>query len=267
MAEPEETIEITGRSVRLYRSSPDGDTAINRQVSLRDFLLEIVAQAPRRFLEQIPLLPPGARWAIVRGPSLIIAVEHPPQVRLVSWSEKALDEPGSYRRTRLAFPYTVYLLLFYHGSFEEMRLFYRNAPLASEDDPLCMPNLWNISASETPLAKCRVCLRGRPALDDLTVAGQAQAAIEFFWSAGFNLDIESNCFSRAAALDNRIATLEAWEQASVVDPLFPLVIQWEGAGLSLRKAGEHLLDWRGAARPMEDASDLADLLYRLSDVT
>ena len=267
MSEPEEIIEIKGRAVRLYRSSPDGGPAINRQVSLRDFLLEIVANAPRRFLEQIPLLPSGARWAIVRGPSLIIAVEDPPRVRLVSWSEKALDEPGSYRRTRLAFPYTVYLLLFHHGAFEEMRLFYRNAPLSSEGDGLCMPNLWNISASESPLAKCRVCLRGRPALDDLTVAGQAQTAIEFFWSAGFNLDIESNCFRRATALDGRIATLEAWERASAADPLFPLAIQWEEAGVSLRKAAEHLLDWRGAARPMEDASDLADLLYRLNDVT
>lgn len=267
MSDPEETIEIKGKSVRLFRSSSDDAPTIDRQVSLRDFLLEISAFAPRRFLEHIPLLPPGTRWAIVRGPSLIITVEHPPQARLVSWSEKALDEPGSYRRTRLALPYTVYLLLFHHGSFEEMRLFYRNAPLASEEDALFMPNLWNISASESPLAKCRVCLRGRPDFDDLTVAGQAQAAIEFFWGAGFNLDIESNCFRRAATLDGRIATLEAWETATVADPLFPLAVPWEEAGLSLRKAGEHLLDWRGAARPLEDTSDLADLLYRLRDLT
>jgi hypothetical protein len=117
------------------------------------------------------------------------------------------------------------------------------------------------------MAKCRVCLRGRPVFDDPTVTGQAQAAIEFFWGAGFNLDIESNCFRRAVALDGRIATLEAWERATVDDPLFPLAVRWEEAGLSLRKAGEHLLDWRGAARPLEDASDLADLLYRLRDLT
>lgn len=265
MSEPEETIEITGRAVRLHRSSQDGSGAINRQVSLRDFLLEIAACSPQRFLQQIPLLPPGARWAIVRGRSLVIAVEQPPQVRRVSWSEKALDEPGAYRQTYLAFPYTVYLLLFYSGSFEEMRLYYRAAPLCSEDDVLSMPNLWNISASESPLAKCRVCLRGRPFFDDLTVAGQAQAVIEFFWNAGFNLDIESNCFRRAATLDGRIATIDVWERASAADPLFPLAVKWEEAGLTLRKAGEHLLDWRGAARPLEDASDLADLLYRLHD--
>jgi len=222
MSDPEETIDIKGRSVRLFRSSPDGAATIDRQVSLRDFLLEISAFAPRRFLEQIPLLPPGTRWAIVRGSSLIITVEHPPQVRLVSWSEKALDEPGSYRRTRLALPYTVYLLLFHHGSFEEMRLFYRNAPLASEEDALCMPNLWNISASESPMAKCRVCLRGRPVFDDPTVTGQAQAAIEFFWGAGFNLDIESNCFRRAVPLDGRIRRLRPGRGPLWTTPFFRL---------------------------------------------
>jgi hypothetical protein len=267
MSNHEETIEIKGGSVRLFRSSPDGAATVDRQVSLRDFLLEVVAFAPRRFLEQIPLLPPGTRWVIIRGPSLIITVEHAPRIRLVRWSEKALDEPGSYRRARLAFPYIVYLLLFHHGSFEEMRLFYRDAPLASEGDALYMPNLWNISASESPLAKCRVCLRGRPVFDDLTVTGQAQAAIEFFWDAGFNLDIESNCFRRATALDERIATLESWETASSADPLFPLAIHWEETGLNLRKAGEHLLDWRGTTRPLENSSDLADLLYRVKDLT
>ncbi len=265
MSGPEETIEIKGSSVRLYRSSPDGSAAVDRQVSLSDFLLEISALAPRRLLEQVPLLPPGTRWTIVRGPSLIIAVEHAPQVRVVRWGENAMDEPGSYRRSRLAFPYVIYLLLFHHGSFEEMRLFYRTAPLATEQDALWMPNLWNISASETPIAKCRVCLRGRPAFHDLTIAAQAQAAIEFFWSAGFNLDIESNCFRRAAALDSRIATIEAWERATAADSLFPLEVRWEETGLSLRKAAEHLLDWRGAARPLEHASDLADLFYRLKD--
>ncbi len=266
MSEPEETIEITGRAVRLYRSSPGSGATLNRQVSLRDFLREIAASSPQRFLQQIPLLPPGTRWAIVRGRALVIAVEQPPQVRRVNWSEKTLDEPGSYRETCLAVPYIVYLLLFYDGSFEEMRLYYRTAPLVSEEDALCMPNLWNIAASESLVSKCRVCLRGRPAFDDLTVAGQAQTAIEFFWSAGFNVDIESNCFRRAVALDGRIATLDAWERASAADPLFPLAVQWEETGLSLRKAGEHLLDWRGAARPLEDASDLADLLYRLNEL-
>jgi len=266
MPEPEEAIEIRGRSVRLFRSSQDGAASIDRQVSLRDFLLEIAASTPQRLLQQIPMLPPGARWATVRGPSLVIAVEHPPQARWVGWSEKSLDEPGSYRHSNLAFPYTVYLLLFHRGSFEEMRLYYRNAPLASEEDALSMPNLWNISASESPLALCRVCLRGRPPFEDLTVAGQAQTAIEFFWSAGFNLDIESNCFRRAAALDGRIGTLDSWETATAADPLFPLGVQWEGTGLSLRKAGEHLLDWQGVARPLEDVSDLADLLYRLDEL-
>jgi hypothetical protein len=266
VSELEETIEITGRAVRLYRTPPSAGGPIDRQVRLVDFLKEVAASSPQRYLQQIPLLPPGSRWVIVRGRALVIAVEQPPQVRRVNWSEKTLDEPGSYRQACLAVPYTVYLLLFHDGSFEEMRLYYRTAPLSSEDDALCMPNLWNIAGSDTPVSKCRVCLRGRPAFDDLTVDGQAQTAIEFFWSAGFNKDVESNCFHRATTLDGRIATVDAWEKASAGDPLFPLAVQWEETGLSLRKAGEHLLDWRGAPRPLEDTSDLADLLYRVSEL-
>ena len=85
MSEPGESIEITGRAVRLHRSSSGAGGTINRQVSLRDFLLEISASS-QRVLQQLPLLPLGTRWAIGRGRSLVIAVEQPPQVRRVNWS-------------------------------------------------------------------------------------------------------------------------------------------------------------------------------------
>lgn len=262
---PEETVEIAGDVVRLYRHPADGPRVLERQVSLRDFLVELSSLSGRRALERIPLLPAGARWVVLRGSSVLVAVEQPPQVRRVLWSPKSLTEPGPSLPHALALPYVIYLLLFYRGSFEEMRVYYRTAPITSEDDGLALPNLWNVSASESPLAKCRACLRGRPLFDDLSLAGQAQGAIEFFWSAGFNLDIEDNCFQRAATRDARIASLETWAGATEEDPLFPLVVNWEESGLSLRKAAEHLLDWRGAARPLEEVSDIVDMMYRLRE--
>ncbi|MFN3477063.1 MAG: hypothetical protein ACK4Z6_05860, partial [Candidatus Methylomirabilales bacterium] len=150
-------------------------------------------------------------------------------------------------------------------SFEEMRIYYRKAPLSSEEDALSLPNLWNVSANESPLVRCRACLSGRPLFQDRSLAGQTQEVMEFFWNAGFGLDVEENCFHRAKMRDPRIASSEAWEQATKEDPLFPLRIDWEDAGLSLRKAVEHLLDWRGFTRPIEGASDLADLIYRLPE--
>ena len=86
MSESEETIEITGRAVRLYRTPPSAGGPIDRQVRLVDFLKEVAASSPQRSLHQLPLLPPGSRWVIVRGRALVIAVEQPPQVRRVNWS-------------------------------------------------------------------------------------------------------------------------------------------------------------------------------------
>lgn len=256
-----ETIEIEGGLIRLYRSHPQGGRVLDRQVPLKEFLQELSALPSSGLGEQAPILPIGTRWAVFRGPSAVLAVEQPPQIRLVSFKEKA----GKARSYQLAFPYGIHLLLFYRGFFEEMRIYYRKAPLSSEEDALYLSNLWNVSANESPLAKCRACLSGRPLFEDLSLAGQAQEAIEFFWGADFGLDVEENCFHRAQTRDPRIASVEAWEQATKEDPLFPLQIDWEEAGLSLRKAVEHLLDWRGYARPVEEASDLADLIYRLPE--
>jgi len=146
-----------------------------------------------------------------------------------------------------------------------MRVYYRAAPLASGEDALSLPNLWNVKAAESPLARCRACLRGRPPLDGLPTGAQAEAAITFFWAAGFNLDVEDNAFDRSRAVDPRVASLEAWEAATAGDPLFPLGVPWIATGLALRQAMEHLLPWSHGTAPLTDAADLADVMYRLAE--
>ena len=254
-----ERIEIEGGSVRLFRTSGQ-ETVLDRAVSLKAFLQALPQVTPA--FQRLPLLPVGTRWVVNRGPSLLLTVEQPPQVRRFAWRPKGDREVRDYS---LAFPYILYLLLFAQGSFEEMRIYYRTAPLTSAEDLLYLSNLWNVSATETPMAKCRACLRGRPSFEDLSLAGQVQTTIEFFWGTGFNLQIEESCFQRAAKRDERIATLEAWEAASREDPLFPLEVDWESAGMSLRGAAEGLLTWRGTPPPIEDTADLVDLLYRVKE--
>lgn len=254
-----EHIEIEGGAVRLFRTS-GRETVLDRAVSLKAFLQTLPQLIPA--FQRLPLLPMGTRWVVSRGPLLLLTVEQPPQVRRFVWRPRGEREAREYR---LAFPYLLYLLLFSEGAFEEMRIYSRAAPLTSEEDPLYLSNLWNVSATEAPLAKCRACLRGRPGFEDLSLAGQVQAAIEFFWGTDFNLQIEESCFQRAAKRDERIATLEAWEAASRSDPLFPLGVDWEPLGMSLRGAAEALLTWRGAPPPVEDAADLVDLLYRVRE--
>jgi hypothetical protein len=255
-----EYIEIEGGVVRLLRHGHPKGEPPDRQVSL-DAFLQTLLDATGGF-RLLPLLPVGTRFILGRGPDLLIAVEQPPQVRHVTWRPGGAE--GAARA--LAFPYVVYLLLFHQGAFEEMRIYYRPAPLASDTDPLYLSNLWNVSATETPMAKCRACLQGRPPFDELTLAAQVQTVIEFFWGTEFNTAIEESCFQRAARRDARIVTLEAWEAASRRDPFFPLTVTWEPTGSGLRETAERLMIWRGTPRPVEDAADLVDLIYRAREV-
>jgi hypothetical protein len=256
-----EYIEIEGGFVRLFRRVPREGAVLERAVSLNAFLQALIPATDG--FRNLPLLPVGTRFILGRGPDLLITVEHPPQMRHFTWRSGGVQ--GAAREYTLAFPYILYLLLFHQGSFEEMRIYYRPAPLSTDADPLFFPNLWNVSATDTPMAKCRVCLQGRPPFDDLSLTAQVQSVIEFFWGTSFNMAIEESCFLRAAQRDNRIVTLEAWEAASRRDPLFPLEVDWEPAGMGLRETANGLMTWRGIPAPIEDASDLADLVYRVAE--
>ena len=147
-----------------------------------------------------------------------------------------------------------------------MRIYFRTAPLTGEGDALYLPNLWNVQAAESPLARCRACLRGRPEGLNRSVGEQAVTLIEFFWATGFNQDIEDDCFDRAKKRDPRIATLEAWEAATRADPLFPLSVPWEPVGLTLGQALDHWRRHGDHGRTIESAADLADVMYRLREI-
>ncbi|MGH7386916.1 MAG: hypothetical protein ACREIZ_00470 [Candidatus Methylomirabilales bacterium] len=41
------------------------------------------------------------------------------------------------------------------------------------------------------------------------------------------------------------------------------VAEWEPLGMSLREAAEGLMKWRGIPGPIEEATDLANLMYRV----
>jgi hypothetical protein len=256
-----EYIEIEGGRVRLLRDGSREGAVVDREVPLNAFLQAICHAADG--VRSLPLLPVGARFLLIRGPDLLATIEQPPQIRHFTWRPGGVQ--GPVREYALAFPYVLYLVLFHQGSFEEMRIYFRPAPLTSDADPLYMSNLWNVSAADAPMARCRACLQGRPPFEDLTLAAQVQSIIEFFWGTGFNMAIDDNCFQRAAKRDDRIATLEAWEMASRSDPLFPLELDWEFTGMGLRKTAEELVTWRGTVAPIENGADLADLIYRVPE--
>jgi hypothetical protein len=262
MTQEGERIQIEGEVARLFRPAGDGRAAVEREVRVAE-LAE--ALAARMRADRTPLLPEGTRLYAGWRHTTVLVIEETPRVRRLRWSSKTLKTQGEYTEHSLAFPFVVYLVGFHQGDFEEMRVYFRTAPLASEADPLFYPNLWNVQAAESPLARCRACLRGRPEALERPVGEQAVAFLEFFWTAGFNLDIEENCFDRARGRDPRLVTLEAWEAATRADPLFPLGIPWEPVGLSLGEALDHWRRHGDHSRRIESAADVADVMYRLRE--
>jgi len=249
----DDAIQIEGSAVRLFRRGRDGARVLAREATVEQLVRAL--GAPR----QLPLLPPGTRWARRTGPALAIVAEHAPQVRAVRW----LGEPSI---RRLAFPFVVYILVFDHDSLETMHVFSRPRILTSEDDPLYVPALLNVQASHTPAAFCRACLRGHPDWFEQPVAIQAERALEFFWSSGFDEDVTDNTYARFARCDPRLTSPAIWEAATRENPMFPLDVPWPLANPRLAAAVDGLLALRRVSRSPEDASDLADVLSRLPEV-
>ncbi len=271
-----EMIEIVGEKARLMADVRSGQRTPLRQVALGELLGGIASSMDIAQRNTAIFFPSGTRYVTVRGASTGLVVELPPEVRRVTWRPTKMDGEGGYTSHWLAFPYVIQICLFYtiegdeayRGGLEEMRVYYRNSPLQSADDALYVPNLFNVQVDPAMPSNCRACLRGHPEdLQDLPLAQQVETLLNFFWETGFNLDIESNGFERARTLDPRISSFEAWGEASKADPLFPLRIGWEPAGCTPRQVIDQLIDLRHAdVKPLRNASDLADLMYRLGDV-
>ncbi len=250
----EDTIQIKGTAVRLYRQGRDGVRVLSREATVEDLVRALGGRG------QLPLLPPGSRWARRAGRGLAIVAEYLPQVRAVRWV-------GETSIRHLAFPFIVYILVFDHDSLETMHVFFRSQPLASEADPLYVPALLNVQASHTPAAYCRACLRGHPDWFEQPVGSQAQQALEFFWGSGFDQDVADNTYARFAGCDPRLASPGAWEAATRENPLFPVEVPWALAHPHLAAAVDGLLGLRSReTRVPADASDLADALSRVPEV-
>ncbi len=246
--------------MQLLEDGGDRESRLVRRAPM-DSLLRYVA---RVMPPPLPILPPGARWLAARKDLLFLVVEHLPQCRSLkgSWGKKGADD---YRTYRLAFPYILYLLSFYRGDLEEMKMFYRVGPLASLEDPLFHTNLPNVRGEPGHYGSQRVCLRYRPEmLEGVPLVKAVPTLIDFFWSTGFNQDIAGSAFERAQGRDSRIVSFEAWEAATQADPLFPLQIEWERAEQSIPGLWLECLALHGETpQPVSSAGELADIFYRL----
>jgi hypothetical protein len=80
----------------------------------------------------------------------------------------------------------------------------------------------------------------------------------------FNLSSEhhefSSWFTESRHVDERIATIDAWEAASKQNPRFILDVPFLPVGLSVKQVAERIFDYHGRAASVTTSDDLARLL-------
>jgi hypothetical protein len=253
-------IIVSGEDIILLEEGGEGKVRVARRAPLNAVLRYVSRVMP----PVLPVLPPGVRWLCRKKDLLSLVVEHPPQCRTLrlSGGKKGEDD---YQAHHLAFPYVIYVLTFHRGDFEEMKMFFRVAPLVSPEDPLYHTSLPNVRGEPGHYGSQRVCLRYRPEMiEGVPLVAAVPALIDFFWSTGFNQDIAGSAFERAQKLDPRFASFGAWEAASRENPLFPLEVDWEPAERTLPQLWLECLKLHGETdQPVKSAQELADILYRL----
>lgn len=189
--------------------------------------------------ERFVLFPDYTRLYYRKGKREILVQEYPPQVRLMSFKERLAkcesadeamhvsvltEETFTYS---LALPYTVFIFKFDDGLFQEVCLGFCDRPLKDCNEPVFRPYLSNLSSD------LKVCL-GRQVdhtkLIQGNVSQQAAYILSHFWQTTYSDEWSKHYWDNKhyfEATDPRLASLDAWQEASIDNPLFVIEdVQW-----------------------------------------
>jgi hypothetical protein len=234
------------------------------EAPLGTFVRQIADASDRR--QGLGILPPRVRYCCQRRDATAVVIEVEPQARTVNWLADGSKTPygrgAQYRRHFLSFPYIVLLVVFRGGALTGyQQLYYRNAPLG-EDEALLLPNLYNVAQGHGQ--RCWLCLQFLPDLSELPWPKKIDAIVDHVFSAAFNQSSErhegNSYWSAAKAVDPRVATLEAWEQATRENRRFALEVPWKPAGESATGVLMGMLDRVVSPFNPLEASDLSAII-------
>ncbi|NNM29833.1 MAG: hypothetical protein HKO57_09935, partial [Akkermansiaceae bacterium] len=240
----EHRISVEGSHIRLI--TPEGTEAAMPIRTLFEEALAPTAPAGGA------ALPKELVMILTKGPGVIWVLEFPPALHYLRWI--AADSPApygpeaTYRQVTLALPYVLVFGIFVprRGGLislaDDNEAFFRNAPLRSGRDELLFPALLNCSkfASRDGTPLSWICTQHLERSFDATedpgerMRLAMDALVRCFFHTGFNYSSEqhegSSWFTESRGVDPRIATVEAWEDASKTDPLFALDVPWIPTG-------------------------------------
>jgi len=273
---PPPVITIEGSTVRAV--TPEGQAATMEIAELARAL------GQQRMDTGSSALPDGVKAVLSQGPMTVWVHQTPPRVFQLKWI--AADSPSRfgpgtvYRKVRIALPYLIVLAVFVpvDGTLQLSdwnECFFRTRPLDSLDDPLCFPALLNCSKFDPPDLRplswiCTQHLDRRSLGREKDENGRLRAGLRLLLhcllDTGFNYSSEeheaSSWFTESTRADPRVASIEAWEEATRREPLFVLDVPWLPAGLSVREVVQRIFRLqRCEGGGVATASDLARLIF------
>jgi hypothetical protein len=268
-----ETLVVEGTTVRAF--TPEGPEAT---LPLPDFLGRLSPPVPDT---GDLVMPDGTALVRTRGACTVLVHQTPPAVCKLQWiadgSPAQFGAGTVYRDVTIALPYLLVLAVFENGELSgASECFFRNAPVTSPDDELHYPALLNCSKF-TPregrplswictqkLDRSRIVGTGR----NTRIRSGLKALLHCLLETGFNYSSEhhegSSWFTESRGVDPRVASIEAWEQATSVSPLFVLDVPWLKTGYSVARLVERIFSQRPPAvqpPPLSTAGDLARLVF------
>jgi hypothetical protein len=197
-----------------------------------------------------------------------VVIEMPPGPRRVSWiaddSPAAFGPRCTFHERELSFPWVVLVVVFAHGELTGLhQAFYRTAPIASLDDRLAFTNLLNVAQGYGQ--ESWVCFENvRRRLSRLDWSGRVATLCEHFWQAAFTRSSEihedNSFWQSSASIDPRLASAQAWEEATCRHPYFALEVSWRPAPQPLGATLARMLDMVSPWRPIERVEQLVTLM-------
>ena len=189
------------------------------------------------------------------GQNAVLVVELEPAVRSLRWiadlqeglsleaSEAVhLGANAQYEKRELALPWVVLMLSFSGGVLQgsSCQAFYRRESLKSWDDELLYTNLLNVA--EGYGFTSWLCMVQYRQTEGLSWLEAIEEAVRYFLWSDFNRSSEiherNSHFSTTIRdeTDERVLSVQRWEEASGQDALFMTQIAWPATGHTVRSA-------------------------------
>ena len=177
------------------------------------------------------LMPDNTRLYYRKGKTEIVLQEFHPQTRFLRFNSqiaRGVDTTSdSIYSYSLALPYLVFIHRFRDGMFLDCYVSFNDRPLKTLDEVPLTPYLCNIDDS---LKLCHGKSFDKTMLQPNNIVQQISYIMSLFWSTTYTNEWANNYWTSKYGFetDDRLNSLEAWQEATTADPLFVIDnVKWK----------------------------------------